>query len=135
MGDGQGKAVAFLTVFTFVGSVSDKHDRGVELVPGMVPGCWGRTPPPTSIALHSLFQERSKNAELSRNSPIREGKTRELETELSVSPDRIAKLGYARRVLREGMEATDKCALIPFPQVVPGMLTFAFVQLCIRKGT
>ena len=38
IGFDEGKAVAFLTVFTFVGSVSDKHDRSVELVRGKVPG-------------------------------------------------------------------------------------------------
>ncbi len=30
IGFDEGKAVAFLTVFAFVGSVSDKHDRSVE---------------------------------------------------------------------------------------------------------
>ncbi len=38
IGFDEGKAVAFLTVFTFVGSVSDKHDRRVEKVRGKVPG-------------------------------------------------------------------------------------------------
>ncbi len=41
IGFDEGKAVAFFTVFTFVGSVSDKHDRSVELVRGKVPGCLG----------------------------------------------------------------------------------------------
>ncbi len=71
IGFDEGKAVAFLTVFTFVGSVSDKNDRSVKQVRGMVPGYWGEVPVHTAIAPHCLFQKsRPINAEYSRNSPM-----------------------------------------------------------------
>ncbi len=99
IGFDEGKAVAFLTVFTFVGSVSDKHDQGVESVRRMLSEYWGDVSAYTVIARYRLFSSNSgpigpKRPDIGRNSPFRRGGTRKLETKISVLPDWIAIIRY-----------------------------------------